>query len=114
MCDRAVWLDKGVVRGIGDVFMITALYTEHLFNGSKPDTEPAEATQAETAAVTLMQHRPINHWGSHVGLIISAGLYNRQGEQKSLFVDYEPMTVKNPVPSSNAEKVQTACRFHSH
>lgn len=94
LCDRAVWLDKGVVRGIGDVFMITALYTEHLFNGSKPETESGEAGQAEPAALPPLQHRPINHWGSHVGLIVSAGLYDRHGQQKSLFVDYEPITVK--------------------
>ncbi len=37
LCDRALWLDKGCVRGLGDVFPITAQYTEHLFNGA-PNT----------------------------------------------------------------------------
>ncbi|WP_313711482.1 ABC transporter ATP-binding protein [Pseudomonas sp.] len=96
LCDRAVWLEKGVVRGIGDVFMITALYTEHLFSGAKPEVEAVADMTAPTESMPTApsQHRPINHWGSHVGLIVSAGLYNRNGEHKSLFVDYEPITVK--------------------
>lgn len=92
LCDRALWLDKGTVRGLGDVFPITAQYTEHLFNnapnaGNQPskatsDTEPHKA------------HQPINHWGSHIGIIQDAGLYDAMGIKKNLFCDHEKMSVK--------------------
>lgn len=92
LCDRALWLDKGTVRGLGEVFPITAQYTEHLFNnapntGNAPskaanDTEPHKASQ------------PINHWGSHIGIIQDAGIYDESGVKKNLYSDYEKMFVK--------------------
>ena len=92
LCDRALWLDKGIVRGLGDVFPVTAQYTEHLFNkapntGNAPskaigDTEQHNASQ------------PINHWGSHIGIIQDAGIYDSTGVKKNLYSDHEKMIVK--------------------
>lgn len=94
LCDRAVWLDKGRIQGIGDVFMITALYNEHLFSDSRPEADEAARAAQGTSLPQVTRHQPINHWGSHVGAILDAGLFDRDGTQKSVFVEYEPIVIK--------------------
>lgn len=94
LCDRAIWLDKGIVRGIGDVFMITALYTEHLFSDNEPSTIATDMVTAAPPPPAVSRHQPINHWGSHVGVVLSAGLFDCDGAQKNVFSEYEPMQVK--------------------
>ena len=92
LCDRALWLDKGTVRGLGDVFPITAQYTEHLFNGAPNAGNQPSKVSSDTGPHKLSQ--PINHWGSHVGIIQDAGLYDSRGIKKNLFCDHEKMNVK--------------------
>lgn len=98
LCDRALWLDKGTVRAIGDVFPVTAQYTEHLFD------RPADTTPQAALPEAIVQPRetpqPINHWGSHIGIIESAGIYDAEGVRKNLYCDYEKMIIK--------------IRFHTH
>lgn len=84
LCDRALWLDKGNVRALGEVFPVTAQYTECLFNGA-PNTGNSEPHPAS---------QPINHWGSHVGIIQDAGIYDTEGQKKNMFSDHEKMIVK--------------------
>lgn len=88
LCDRALWLDKGTVRGLGDVFPITAQYTEHLFNNSPNTGNQPSSSEPHKA------NQPINHWGSHTGIIQDAGLYDANGVKKNLFCDHEKMSVK--------------------
>ena len=59
LCDRALWLDKGTVRGLGDVFPITAQYTEHLFNGAPNAGNQPSRVSSDTGPHKLSQ--PINH-----------------------------------------------------
>ena len=92
LCDRALWLDKGTVRGLGDVFPITAQYTEYLFNGAPTTANQPSKVSTDTEPHKLSQ--PINHWGSHVGIIKDAGLYDAQGIKKNLFCDHEKINVK--------------------
>ena len=104
LCDRALWLDKGVVRALGEVFPVTAQYTEHLFDRTPEKAIEVSFTSVETEieanaeAVEVPQPRhvqqPINHWGSHIGIIADAGIYDAQGVSKNLFTDHEPMVVK--------------------
>ena len=88
LCDRALWLDKGTVRGLGDVFPITAQYTEHLFN------KTPNAGKTPSGSESHSSNQPINHWGSHIGIIEDAGLYDANGLKKNLFNDHEKMSVK--------------------
>jgi lipopolysaccharide transport system ATP-binding protein len=98
LCDRALWLDKGCVRALGDVFPVTAQYTEHLF--SRPPDKSVEATSIEAIPQPRETQQPINHWGSHIGIIMDAGIYDAAGVRKSFFTDHEKMIVK--------------VRFHTH
>lgn len=92
LCDRALWLDKGSVRALGDVFPVTAQYTEHLFNRA-PDTS-TEPASIEASPQPRKAQQPINHWGSHIGIIEDAGIYDIDGLRKNLFTDHEKMFVK--------------------
>lgn len=127
LCDRALWLDKGVVRALGEVFPVTAQYTEHLFDRSPAkkidpllndtasaeaildeaasadtiltDACPADATPIDAPSFDVIPEprialQPINHWGSHVGVIEDAGIYDEHGIRKNLFTDHEKMVVK--------------------
>ena len=70
LCDRAIWLDTGKVVAMGDVFSVTSSYMEHLF-----DDEDAQVSQelgkeiGPPSEEVENRHAPINHWGSHVGII---------------------------------------------
>ncbi|MBS4076851.1 ABC transporter ATP-binding protein [Pseudomonas rustica] len=92
LCDRALWLDKGTVRAIGEVFPVTAQYTEHLFD-RKPEKAPdISSPEAKPQKREVLQ--PINQWGSHIGIIQSAGVYDAEGVQKNLYTDHEKMIIK--------------------
>ncbi|MGY2258332.1 ABC transporter ATP-binding protein [Pseudomonas sp. SDO55104_S430] len=92
LCDRALWLDKGIVRAIGDVFPVTAQYTEYLFDGARENTPDFSSPDATVQPRHVEQ--PINHWGSHTGVIESAGIYDDYGVRKSLYIGHEKMIVK--------------------
>jgi lipopolysaccharide transport system ATP-binding protein len=92
LCDRALWLDKGVVRAIGDVFPVTAQYTEHLFDRT-PEKSP-DISSPEATVQPRHVEQPINHWGSHIGVIESAGIFDAQGVRKNLYNDHEKMIIK--------------------
>ena len=106
LCERALWLDKGNVRMLGDAFSVTAQYNQFLFeadNEAAPTPAPKqieESTPQENSAEppdaqqAMKLHRPINHWGSHVGSIIEAGIFNQQGERSSVYTAGEPLTVR--------------------
>lgn len=92
LCDRALWLDKGTVRALGEVFPITAQYTEHLFDRSPEKV--SDASLPDPVPEPRKTQQPINHWGSHIGLIEDAGIYDERGIRKNLFTDHEKMVVK--------------------
>lgn len=124
LCDRALWLDRGKVKMLADAFSVTAQYSQFLFEGEDgvivaenlggpPDpagalqsaasqdvsrpTHPQEANQFRTGVcgeVLMAMHRPINHWGSHVGSIVQAGIYNARGGRASTFVAGESIEVR--------------------
>ncbi|WP_241020414.1 ABC transporter ATP-binding protein [Burkholderia sp. Ac-20345] len=129
LCERALWLDKGRVRMMGDAFSVTAQYSQYLF-ADEPSAEDKQSAAAQTDAaddgeqadaashgvddaVELMAtHRPINHWGSHVGSILEAGIYNAAGERISTIAAFEEIEVRIKVcPPANADRttLSVAC-----
>jgi len=104
LCERALWLDKGKVRMLDDAFSVTAQYNQYLFqteecatgavtessqNGAGEDTASAEG-----APNSMATNHPINHWGSHVGSILEAGIYNSRGERTSTLVSGESIEIR--------------------
>ncbi|QNP48706.1 ABC transporter ATP-binding protein [Diaphorobacter aerolatus] len=127
LCDNALWLDKGNVRMLGDAFSVTAQYNQFLFEADEgaaaapaPLSPPVDGESAapqvpadiEDAQQAMRLHRPINHWGSHVGSILDAGIFNSHGERASVYTDGEPLTVRIRFqPPVNANRSTMSAAF---
>jgi lipopolysaccharide transport system ATP-binding protein len=133
LCERALWLDRGRIRMVGDAFSVTAQYNQFLFeaeedvdtnNGASTEDVPVEAGEKPTpplseqcattddAQALMAKHRPINHWGSHVGSILEAGIHNARGERVSTFGTLEDIEVSVKVrPPENADRATLSVAF---
>ncbi|EKZ95730.1 polysaccharide ABC efflux pump, ATPase subunit [Cupriavidus sp. HMR-1] len=73
--------------------------------GSVPDVAAVTlASVDDDAKMQMAMHRPINHWGSHVGSIIEAGIFNARGERAETLLDREEIEVRvrvRPPPSAD-------------
>lgn len=103
LCDRAIWLDGGRVRMSGSVFAVTAQYMQYLFEEEASRTKQehdavvAHATEEMADAQAqedLRQRKPVNHWGSHVGCIVSADLVSADGQRRNMFFTGEELNVR--------------------
>lgn len=94
LCDRAIWLDKGTIRLSGQVFPVTAEYTEFLFDDVTSRSETAVTTSNVESPAQVRNHKPINHWGTHIGSISSAGVYDADGNIKNVLHGHEPIEVR--------------------
>ncbi len=97
LCDRAIWLDKGRMLEQGDVFPVTGRYMEMMFqdaDASEDDEHEAMHAAnvpvlanvlAEVAAEDIaLDSRPVTHWGSHKGLILSAVVLDAGGARRDV------------------------------
>lgn len=152
LCERALWLDQGKVRMLGDAFSVTAQYNQFLFETDDEDAHKekndarfrearsadpapvADAASSEDAeeapgaadsrvaaaacadsddAVELMaKHRPINHWGSHVGSILEAGIFNARSERLSTMIALDDIEIRVRVrPPATANRSTLSVAF---
>lgn len=97
LCDRAIWLDAGNMRKQGPVFPVTAEYTEHIYAVSTAESDHRSVLSSnevvELGEDGVEKARPINHWGTHIGTIVSTSLCDLNGAQKSVFVDRELLLI---------------------
>lgn len=109
LCERVVWLDKGRLVEQGDVFPVTGRYMEYMFQDeqteeellhaeieseqmSSPDSNVERqgehaltlATGARDMPEILLDSRPVTHWGSHKGSIVSAAVLDSDGVRKNV------------------------------
>lgn len=109
LCERAIWIDKGHLVNAGDVFPVTGRYMEFLFRDesisagaavdaareklpSKPESDTAsievkkvdEAAQEVSVPDLHVEARPVTHWGSHKGIILSAAMYDSTGDRRDV------------------------------
>ena len=100
LCERVVWLDKGRLVEQGDVFPVTGRYMEFMFRDEQSEEEVLQAeierqqqdlpqssalpAMAGEAAGILLDARPVTHWGSHKGSILSASVLDAHGERKNV------------------------------
>ncbi|MFZ6732640.1 ABC transporter ATP-binding protein [Undibacterium sp. Ji42W] len=97
LCDRAIWLDKGRMLEQGDVFPVTGRYMEMMFQDDDASDEGEhEAMHAANVPVLgnvlaevavediALDSRPVTHWGSHKGLILSAAVLDASGARRDV------------------------------
>lgn len=100
LCERVVWLDKGRLVEQGDVFPVTGRYMEFMFRDEQSEEQVLQAEierqqqdlpqgsalpdVAGEAPGILLDARPVTHWGSHKGSILSAAVLDAQGERKNV------------------------------
>ncbi|WP_219118404.1 ABC transporter ATP-binding protein [Janthinobacterium sp. UMAB-56] len=109
LCERVVWLDKGRLVEQGDVFPVTGRYMEFMFQDEQTeeeilhaeieseqlssihanveqegDTLLALSTAAHDVPEIRLDSRPVTHWGSHKGSIVSAAVLDADGVRKNV------------------------------
>lgn len=104
LCQRAIWLDSGQLLEDGDVFPISGRYMERMFKDDVPEERvlqkqiEAQREQGESAtdnpsSIAIagtnpsdlgLDARPVTHWGSHRGLVVSASVCNEQGIRQDI------------------------------
>lgn len=122
LCERAIWLDKGVLIEQGDVFPVTGRFTEFMFRDESradpasphnealrpevtPPTDPTSLAGSSALSVVSPPHplsqqspvaidaRPVTHWGSHKGIITAAGIQDAEGNRCDSFEWGNPLCV---------------------
>jgi lipopolysaccharide transport system ATP-binding protein len=80
---------------------------------SSAQGEPATSEPETDSAVALMaKHRPINHWGSHVGCILEVGMFNANGERLSTVNALEDMEIRVRMkPPATADRSTMSVAF---
>lgn len=122
LCERALWLDKGKVRMLDDAFSVTAQYNQYLFQteesaaGDGADRSQSAAVEASASVdsqpSSMADNHPINHWGSHVGSILEAGVYNSHGERTSTLMSGESIEVRVKIrPPRHADRASLSVAF---
>lgn len=120
LCERVVWLDKGRLVEQGDVFPVTGRYMEYMFQDEKTEEEllhaeiasqqdsgsatPASGEDAQALTIStgesdvpqdvLLDTRPVTHWGSHKGSIVSAAVLDADGVRKNVHYWNSPVEVR--------------------
>lgn len=93
---------------MGDVFPISGHYMEYMF---KDDVATFQAIESQTTKVALpeatntsqggrvsqpdeLDKRPVTHWGSHIGVIKYAGIFDTAGNRAEVIHWSEEVTVR--------------------
>ncbi len=110
LCDRAIWLDKGGLVEDGDVFPVTGKYMEFMFKDELTEEQalredivarndllatvvPELASESACQSETVLDVRPVMHWGSRKGLILGASVCDEQGARQDVIAWGRPMEV---------------------
>ena len=89
LCDRVLWLDRGRLVDVGDVFPITSKYMEYMFKDDS-DIESVATPGQHLLVPTVpeleksLDDRPSSHWGSNVGIIKYAAVQDSDGKRIDL------------------------------
>ena len=100
LCQRVIWLNKGRFVEEGDVFPVTGRFMEFMFKDENAvamleleKTEEKEGVIEDSPELLIaneepqvqIDSRPVTHWGSHKGVILSATVSNQSGLVKDVY-----------------------------
>jgi lipopolysaccharide transport system ATP-binding protein len=111
LCDRALWLDHGRQRMLGNVLSVTSRYMEALFSdeqGDAPEDSPEsgqeDAARADEAQGPPLDPAPVSRWGIRPGLIHRVDLIDaRTGKQLDVVQWGTPLVVSIQFHAPDAE-----------
>ncbi|MFF2439446.1 ABC transporter ATP-binding protein, partial [Streptomyces sp. NPDC058107] len=87
LCDRVLWLDKGKMIDIGEVFPITSKYMEYMFKEDEDIETVANPNPPQDVMEKVekgLDDRPSSHWGSNIGIIKYAAIQDSTGTKTDL------------------------------
>ncbi|HMY00821.1 MAG TPA: ABC transporter ATP-binding protein [Agitococcus sp.] len=99
LCQRVIWLNQGQFVEEGDVFPVTGRFMEFMFKDEDAPVmlDLAKIEKKETAInggselfmtkddAQMIDSRPVTHWGSHKGIVLSATISNEAGLIKDVY-----------------------------
>lgn len=82
-CGRCIWLDKGIIREIGDVEKVTGHYMSYTSKKTKIVEKKIkeESLENQVSKIKQKEFQAIARWGSSVGLIRDVRLVDKKGEE---------------------------------
>ena len=80
-CDRAIWINKGCTKELGDVENVTGRYISYTSQRSKPVENISKVSDDVKAVRKEKIFNPIVRWGSNIGLITSVSMCNENDEE---------------------------------
>ena len=82
LCDRAVWLDKGLVEAMGDPTRVVDAYLQEVAGTSIVDSEPQKDAPAQAPAVEVPKEKDDEErWGSGEVVIRRVALTDHKGRE---------------------------------
>lgn len=92
-CDTVIWMHQGRLVEIGDPTYISAKYVAFMHADTIQDKDGVHefpvlqkrACDKNLHADQKLFSDSIAHWGTHMGIITSVGLYDEKGNKKSVF-----------------------------
>ena len=115
LCDRAIWLHKGMVAMQGNTMQVTANYIRHVFSEGEEmvapngvEFDPGSLQRAAGAPIASeldkgaslvsiwndhAATKPVSRWGSDVGCLLRCELQDIEGNQTDVVTDQMPLRV---------------------
>ncbi|MGY0505576.1 ABC transporter ATP-binding protein [Luteimonas sp. e5] len=97
LCDRAIWLDGGKVRMVGDVVPVTSAYTRFLFETNDEEAGPDDVSLKQAAEDEPRESGwdgvPLAHWGAATGTIMGVEMY-ASGRKARVFNNSEKAHIR--------------------
>ncbi|WP_171645302.1 ABC transporter ATP-binding protein [Paenibacillus phytorum] len=95
-CNRAIWLDSGEVKMIGETVEVTAEYTKFINSDHSVISDNAKTNNGliDVKQIPTSSFEPINRWGNPSNLINYVELFNSHGESTSIINLNEKVSLK--------------------
>jgi len=104
LCDRALWLDKGMVEAIGDPMRVVDAYLQEVSGGAAGSQPAEEAKEAEPEPPPQKSDTDEERWGSGEIVIRRVSLTDHQGRELVALGAGTPVIVDIDVEARTAQE----------
>lgn len=106
LCQRAIWINQGKLIDDGDVFPVTGRYMAYMFRDDVAEEQKKIQDEGVSAGIAKLSNqivlpgfnkddclKPINHWGSEIGIVKYAELLDASQVRKNVYIWGESLKV---------------------